>query len=342
MPPFLRSLPGLLGFALALIPAAGAATGLDPRLPPYVAPAQPIEGSLHSAGSDTMDVITFGWIQLFRRYCPRVHVTMEARSSLTALPALTAGAAEIGPMARQAPDQDTQAFVAKFGYQPLVLRVGGGAFDRIEHSHSIAIFVHRSNPLSGLTLAQLDALFSSTRLRGEPADLRTWGQLGLGGAWRDAPVHLYAVRRPNGIADAFRHIVLLGGKFKPTIRERDSRPEIRVLDAVVAAVAADSQGICFAGFHQQTPEVKPLAIARTAAGPWVRGALESVTDQSYPLTRFIYIAVNKPPGRPLSPPVREFLRLVLSDQGQRIIAEEGYFLPLPAPVVAEERAKLES
>jgi phosphate transport system substrate-binding protein len=218
--------------------------------------------------------------------------------------------------------------------------VGGGAYEKGDRSHAIAVYVNRANPLERITLAQLDAIYSATRRRGSAAAVTTWGQLGLTGEWANHPIIAYAARRPNGIADAFQDRVLLTGDFKASIHERANSPTARVLDSVVDAVGADANGIGYAGFAQATSAVKALAVAETEAGPYVAGTLASVTDQSYPLTRFVYIAINKAPGKPLTPAVREFLRLVLSREGQQVLVEEGYFLPLPAAIVREELARL--
>jgi len=315
---------------------------LDPGLPDYAPVAENLTGILHVVGSDTMDVVVFGWIQLFRKYHPGVHVTMEARSSLAACPALLSGAAHIGPMTRRPPAEDIAAFEAKFGYKPLILRVGGGSYAVEDHAHAIAVYVNSANPLQRLTLAQLDAIYSSLRKRGASAQIATWGQLGLTGEWADRPVVPYAARRPNGIVTAFQERVLLMGDFRATIRERTNAPQTRVLTAVVAAVAEDSNGIGYAGFAQGNSAVKSLPIAVTETGPYVAGTLETVIDQSYPLTRSIYIAINKAPGQALAPNVREFLRLVLSRPGQQIVEAEGNFLPLPAAIVSRELNKLEA
>lgn len=310
------------------------------EVPSYVPETIGLRGTLNSVGSDTMDVVVFGWVQLYRKFHPNVRVTMEARSSLTACPALTSGAADIGPLARNPPYGDVVAFEKKFGYRPLLVRVGGGSYQRGDHSHAIAVYVNRANPIEQISLRQLDAIYSTSRRRGGESAVTTWGQLGLGGAWASRPIVAYAARRPNGIVDAFQDRALLAGTVQPSIHERANSPTQRVLDAVVEAVGADVNGIGYAGFAHATPAVKSLAIAETDDGPYVAGTLTTVQDQSYPLIRSIYIAINKPPGKPLRPIVREFLRLVLSREGQQVIADEGYFLPLPANLVSEELARL--
>jgi phosphate transport system substrate-binding protein len=289
-----------------------------------------------------MDVMTFGWMQFFRHCSPKVQLTIEARGLFTAAPALIAGSADLAPTSLTFTPRELAAFERKYGYPPLLLRVSGGSFDRIEDgSKALAIYVNRLNPIARLTLAQLDAIFSTTRKRGSPGDLATWGQLGLTGEWADRPITVYGSRLPNSLASAFQDLVLLHGEFKPSIREQGRGADDDSLAAVVAAVARDSNAIGFAGFAQDQPAVKALAIGETDRGPFISGSFESVLRRTYPLARFGYIYVNRPPGRPLPAAVREFLRLVLSREGQRIVTEDGVSQPLPAAIIREELAKLE-
>ncbi|MCW5548650.1 MAG: substrate-binding domain-containing protein [Opitutaceae bacterium] len=313
---------------------------LDAHLPRFE-PGPPLQGGLHSVGSDSMDVITFHWIQLFRQIHPQVRVTMEARSSLTAAPALTTGLADMAPIGRELLPSELAMFRQKFGYDPLLIRVGSGSYATDNRTHALAVYVHRDNPLRGLTLAQLDAIFSTSNKRGHSGDIKTWGDLGLGGEWHDRPITLYAMRRPNGIVNFFQQRVLLGGEFKTTIRERTNSNDKGALSSVVESLENDPGGIGYAGFSHALPGVRAVELAEESAGPFVAGTPESVADRTYPLARWIYIAVNKPPGQALPPNVREFLRLVLSREGQRIVAQDGAYLPLSAEVVREEQARLE-
>lgn len=304
-------------------------------------PESEVRGSLHSVGSDTMDVITFGWIQLFRKFHPQARVTIEARSSASGPVALTSGAADVAPVARELLPAEIRAFEQRHGYPPLVIRVATGSFAADERTHALAVFVHRDNPVRRLTLAHLDAIFSSTRRRGHPEAIIKWGQLGATGEWAERPVTIYGLRRPNGIANFFQLEVLAGGDFRTEVHERSNSHDQGALAAVAASVAADPGGIGYASFANAGPALRALALARTADGPFVDGTPETVRDRTYPLTRSVYIVVNRPTGQPLAPHIREFLRLVLSCQGQKVVADNGVFLPLPESVVNDELAKLE-
>ena len=337
--------PWILTAALAGILPAGAVPEsgiqLDPGLPEY-RPVEGITGTVHSVGSNKLDVIVFGWIQLLRHYYPSARLTMEARGIYTAAPALIEGSADVAPITIPFTPREEESFVKKFGYPPLAIRVGGGSFNRNEDgSGAIAVYVNRGNPIDRLTLAQLDAIFSTTRKRGAAVDLATWGQLGLTGDWAGRPITIYSGRLSSSFANAFRYLVLLHGDFKPTIREKARDVEVETLADVVAAVAADPGAIGFAGFAQTVPAVKTLAIAETEHSPFVAGSLGSVLNRTYPLARYGYVYVNKPPGKPLPPAVREFLLLALSRQGQQIVGSDGVSLPLPASIVREELAKFE-
>ncbi len=315
---------------------------LDPNLPHYEL-IQGLTGTLHSVGSNRLDAMTFTWIRLFRKSYPGLTITMEARGNFTAAPALTSGYADIAPTVFTFSDNEVATFEQKYGYKPLFIRVSGGSYNKTEGTQAFAVFVHRDNPLKQLTLTQLDAIFSSTHRRGAKNDITTWGQLGLDGKWADMPITLYSVRKVEASASAFQDLVMLHGTFKPTLRERAASGTLDIdnLDAVVAAVANDPSAIGYAGFAQSTNEVKSLSIAESEGSPFIAATFDTVLNRQYPLSRFNYIYVNKPPGKPLPPMVREFLRLILSAEGQRSIVEDGSFLPLPLSILKEELAKIE-
>lgn len=296
-------------------------------------------GTLRSVGADTMDGMTFGWLRMFRRLHPEVDATIEARSSLTAAPALTSGLADVAPIAREFLPGEHDAFVQKFGYPPLLIRVAGGSYATPNRSHALAVYVHRDNPVTSLTLAQLDAVFSATRRRGAAREAAVWGDLGATGEWAQRPINVYSIRRPNGIANFFQQRVLLGGDYRAGIRERNGAYDTVALGAVVEGVAEDPAGIGFAGFAQSRPGVRALAVAEEG-DRFVEGNPATVRDHTYPLARWVYVAVNRRPGEPLAPNVRAFLEIVLSAEGQQVVEEEGAFLPLPPAVLEAERARI--
>lgn len=311
----------------------------EQELAPY-RPVPGLSGVLHSVGADTMDEIVFAWIRSFRRLNPGLGMTMEARASLTAAPALTSGIADVAPVARELLPSELAAFEQKFGYKPLVIRVAGGSYATQGRTHALAVIVHKDNPLDRISLAQLDAIYSNSRRRGHPEAITTWGQLGLTGEWADRPITAYGLRRPNGIVNFFQARVMHGGEFRSNINERMGDGYVEAFDAVMRSVAEDRTGIAYSRFEPGETGVKAIAVSAEPGGPFVAGTFENVRNQSYPLARTVHIYVNRAPGRPLDPRVREFLRFALSREGQRIVAEDGHFLPLPPALIQEELAKL--
>ena len=306
---------------------------------PAYKPAGALSGHLQSIGADTMEVLMKYWIEDFQKLYPGMKIDMEAKASGTAGPALTEGKADLGPVAREMLPAEEQQFEKKFGYKPYAVRVAGGSYRTPGKTHAIAFFVNEKNPVEKLSFAQLDAIFSSTRKRGYK-DATKWGDVGLTGEWADKPIHLWGLIRPNGIAHFLEDRVLNGGQWKSGIEERTTVGSLAALDATNQGVAKDPYAIGYAGFGNTMPGVKTVALAENSNGPYYKGTFEEVLDQKYPLSRVIYIYVNRAPGQPLDPKVREFLKFVLSAQGQDDVVKEGIFLPLPAAMVKEELAKL--
>jgi phosphate transport system substrate-binding protein len=303
-------------------------------------PVNGLSGELASVGADTMESLMKLWIEDFNKLYPDVHFTMESKASGTAGPALTAGKAQLGPVAREMLPAEEEAFKQKYGYEPLPIAVAGGSYRTPGFTHAIAFFVNRANPISNLTYAQLDAIFSTTRRRGYKKDIKTWGQLGLTGEWANAPIHLYGLIRPNGIAHFLQLRILQGGDYKQGIQEYTTVGSLAALDAITQEIGKDRLGMGYSGFSNLTPDVKAVALAESDSGPHYTGTFQEVVSQKYPLSRFIYIYVNKTPGKPLDPVIREFLKFTLSHQGQEAVLKQGVFLPLPSQVLAAEQAKL--
>jgi phosphate transport system substrate-binding protein len=308
-------------------------------------PVKGLSGQLRSVGADTMEAITKGWIAGFTKIYPDVKISMEAKASGTAGPALVDGRAELGPVAREILPNEAEPFVKKYGYKPYAIRVAGGSYRTPGKTHAIAFLVNAKNPIEKLTYAQLDAMFSVTRKRGH-ADIKTWGDAGLKGEWADKPIHLWGLIRPNGIANFVQERVLSIdpndlGEYKSGISERTTVGSLPALDAIAQGIAADPYAIGYSGFSNVSPEVKAVALAESDKGLFYKGTFEEVAAQKYPLSRVIYIYVNRAPGKPLDPKVREFLKYVLSKEGQAVVEQEGIFLPLPLEFVKQEHAKLQ-
>jgi len=318
----LRSLALAGGLALAL-PAA-AAVKVDPALPDYE-PVPGIAGNLSSVGSDTLANLMTLWAEEFKRVYPSVNIQIQAAGSSTAPPALTEGTANLGPMSRRMKAREIAAFERRHGYKPTAIRVAVDA---------LAVFVHKDNPIQCLTIPQVDAIFSSTRKCGHPQDIRRWGQLGLGGAWTHRDIQLFGRNSVSGTYGYFKKHALCKGDFKPTVNEQPGSA------SVVQSVGATLNAIGYSGIGYRTSGVRAVPLARKEGAPCVEATPENALSGKYPLARFLYIYVNKAPNRPLPPLEREFLRLVLSKQGQRVVIKDGY-IPLPARVARRELGKIE-
>jgi len=317
----------VLGFSLAAAliatPAARAqSVKVDASIPGY-AKSTGVSGNLNAIGSDTLNNLMNLWAEAFQKQYPNVKIQIEGKGSSTAPPALIAGTAQLGPMSRLMKPEEVDAFEKQYGYKPTAIRV---AVD------GIGIFVNKDNPLQQLTMPQLDAIFSKTRKGGADDDLTTWGQLGLTGAWATKPISMYGRNSASGTYGYFKEHALYKGDFKDTVKEQPGSA------AVVQGITADKYGIGYSGIGYKTSDVKSLKLAAKDGGDYVDDDASNVYAGKYPLARFLYIYVNKAPGKPLSPLVREFLAFVLSRQGQETVVKDGY-LPLLGQHVGEELPK---
>ena len=319
--------PRSLIVVLAVAASVGAAQpvrgqDVDPALKAYQKAAGEVAGSLKCVGSDTMNNLVALWAEGFKKVYPSVREGIEGKGSASAPPALAEGTCSFGPMSRDWKPSEIDAFKAKHGYPPTVVPV---AIDML------AVFVHRDNPLKSLSLQQVDAIFSKNRTGGGKADIRTWGDLGLEGEWKDKPISLYGRNASSGTYGYFKEFALFKGDFKPTVKEQPGS------SAVVQAIASDKYAIGYSGIGYKTADVRPLPLAAQPDAGAVEPVAANAYSGDYPLARFLYLSVNRKPSAPLDPLRREFLRYVLSASGQGDVKKDGY-LPLPAAVV-EQAAK---
>ena len=311
----------------------------SPNLPAYKKSSD-ISGTIRSVGADTMEDVMNLWIADFTKIYPDVKFEMQAKASGTAAPALTDGSADIGPVAREILPNEVEPFQQKFGYTPFAIRVAGGSYRTPGKTHAIAILVNTKNPVNRLTLAQLDAIYSTTRKRGYK-EVNTWGDVGATGDFADKPIHLWGLIQPNGIAHFLDERVLENGEYKDGITQKTTVGNLPALDAIAQGIAADPYAIGYSGLTSVIAGTKALALANDEKGPYYKGTFPEVVDQKYPLSRVIYIYVNRKPGDALDPKVREFLKFILSEQGQQDVAKEGVFLPLTPQIVKEELQKVQ-
>ncbi len=318
----------LLAAAVLLVTGAAASSAqavkVDPSLPAY-AKASGVSGNINSVGSDTMNNMMALWAETFRKTYPNVKIQIEGKGSGTAPPALIAGTSQFGPMSRPMKSSEIDQFEAKYGYKPTQIRTSYDA---------LAIWVNKDNPLSRMTLAQADAVFSKTRRRGAKA-VATWNDLGVNsGEWAGKPVSIYGRNSASGTYGFFKEHVLQNGDYKDQVKEQPGSA------SVVQGVTEDRLGIGYSGVGYRTSGVKPVLLADKDGAQFYDGSYENVTSGKYPLWRFLYIYVNKAPGKPLDPLVKEFVKLVLSKDGQEVVVKDGY-LPLSAAIVQEELKKLD-
>jgi len=318
--PFIRTL-GVLALVALVVPVALAAVSVDSALKPYAAMAK-VSGSIKSIGSDTMNNLMALWAEGFRHHHPGVKVEVEGKGSSTAPPALIAGTSNFGPMSRKMKSKEIDAFEQQFGYAPTQLRTS---------IDMLAVYVHKDNPIKGLTLQQLDAIFSKTRKGGYDSDIRTWGDLGLTGEWKDKPISLYGRNSASGTYGYFKDHALFKGDYKDQVKEQPGS------SSVVQGVASDKYGIGYSGIGYITPDVRavPLSDATGNVTEFVAAEGDNAYSGDYPLSRFLYLTVNHKPGSALDDLRGEFIRFVFSKEGQEVVVKDGY-LPVPASVAAEE------
>jgi phosphate transport system substrate-binding protein len=315
---------------------------VDPAIPSWKpGPVTSVpEEELSLVGADVMDEITLGWAKLYRKAYPRLSVTMEAKSSGSGAPGLISGRADLAPVGREMLPAEEQAFVAKFGYKPFAIKVATGSVGSLGKTATSIVLVDKDNPVPGLTMAQLDAIYSTTRKRGH-ADISKWGDLGLTGAWKDRPIHLYGLKSPNGIEQFFKAQVMEGGDYKNNIEFVKGKGFTHAFTVAAEDMATHPGGLTYALLANVTPNVRVVPLAQNPGEPFVMPTLQNVYQHKYPLSRYVYIFVNRPPGKPLEPKVKEFLKLVLSREGQDVVAKEGVYIPLTPETVQEELKKLD-
>lgn len=295
---------------------------VDENLPVYEK-ISGVSGNVSSVGSDTLANLMTLWAEEFKRIYPNVNVQIQAAGSSTAPPALTEGTSNLGPMSRLMKDKEIEAFEKRHGYKPTPIAV---AID------ALAVFVHKDNPIEGLTIEQTDAIFSSTRTCGGLEDIVTWGQLGLPGAWANRSIQLYGRNSVSGTYGYFKQHALCKGDFKNSVNEQPGSA------SVVQSVSSSLNGIGYSGIGYTTSSVHMVPLSKSSNKPFVHATPENAINGSYPLSRFLYVYVNKAPGEALDPVTAQFLDLVLSRQGQQVVVKDGY-IPLPAVVAEREKSK---
>jgi phosphate transport system substrate-binding protein len=305
-----------LNASVAVRSAAALDQEIDPALKPYAKVSGEVAGSLKCVGSDTMNNLVALWAEGFKKFYPSVQEGIEGKGSASAPPALTEGTSTFGPMSRDWKPSEIDVFKEKHGYAPVVVPV---AIDML------AVFVHKDNPLKSLSLQEVDAIFSKNRTGGGKTEIRTWGDLGLEGEWKDKPISLYGRNATSGTYGYFKEHALFKGDFKPTVKEQPGS------SAVVQAVASDKYGIGYSGIGYATADVRAVPLAAKPGAAAIATEPKFAYSGEYPLARFLYLSVNHKPGTAIDPLRGEFIRYVVSATGQADVKKDGY-LPITGPI----------
>lgn len=318
----LKTVALLVASLFALPALVDAQVKVDPKLPDYK-PVSGVSGSLKSVGSDTMNNEMTLWAEGFMRHYPSLKIEIEGKGSSTAPPALIAGTSQFGPMSRAMKDAEVADFEKKYGYKPVSLPTS---------IDMLAVYVNKDNPIKGLSLQQVDAVFSKTRKGGYPTDVRTWGQAGLVSEWASKPISLYGRNSASGTYGYLKKNALFGGDYKDEVKEQPGS------SSVVQGVASDKFGIGYSGIGYKTADVRAVPLA-VEGDDFVAAEPANAYSGEYPLARFLYLYVNHKPGTELDPLRREFIRYIFSKQGQQDVVKDGYY-PVPASIAKKALADL--
>ena len=316
------ALVGGLALGLVVSSPAVAQVEVDPKLPAYEK-VSGISGSLNSVGSDTLNNLMTLWAEGFKKVYPNVNVQIEGKGSSTAPPALIEATAQLGPMSRAMKSSEMDKFEKEFGYKATSLRTS---------LDSLAVFVNKDNPLQGLSLEQVDAMFSKTLRCGAANGVLVWGDLGLSGNWTTAPISLYGRNSASGTYGFFKKQALCKGDYKDTVKEQPGSA------SVVQGVSEDKNAAGYSGIGYTTSGVRAVPLAENGSS-YVEPNQATVGSGQYPLSRFLYIYINKAPGQPVEPLVQEFAKYIFSKEGQEVAVKDGYY-PVSPQIANQERAKL--
>lgn len=296
---------------------------VDSRLPGY-SKVSGVSGNIKSVGSDTMNNMMTLWGEGFLKMYPNVQIEIEGKGSSTAPPALITGTSQFGPMSREMKAKEADEFEKKFGYKPTYLRTS---------IDMLAVFVHRDNPIAkkGLTLQQIDAIFSKTRKGGAAKAAATWGDVGLTGEWADKPISLYGRNSASGTYGYFKKHALFGGDYSDSVKEQPGS------SSVVNGVANDKYGIGYSGIGYKTADVESVAIALDSDSDFIQTTADQAGD--YPLARYLYLYINYKPGSTLDPLRGEFVKYIFSKEGQQDVIRDGY-LPVSAAIARQDLGRV--
>ena len=334
----------LAGFLFAA-PTLQAGTPDLSGLPAYQ-PHQKVSGTIRSWGHGFLKPMMRYWEEGFRKFQPDIQFEDTLLSSAAAMAGLYAGRADLGVLAREIMPPEVAAYEKMTGQKVTPVTVLTGSYGNPDKIMALGIFVNKANPIAKLTLTQLDAIFGAEKRRGEKDNIRTWDQLGLSGRWSHAPIHPYSGPANEAPGSFFSHAVMGGSVlWNSDLRQYDDLPvpggkDIDGYKRVIDALALDPDGIAITGAGYTNPNVRLVALAADDNGPFVDATKENVANRTYPLARSVKFYINSGPKLPADPKVVEFLRYILSRDGQEQVLREGDFIPLTPEIAAEESRKL--
>ena len=311
---YCKAVVGILLSALFFLPAV--AVEVDKDLP-YYQKTQGVSGKVSSVGSDTLANLMTLWAEEFKKLYPNVSIQIQAAGSSTAPPALTEGTSDFGPMSRKMKSKEIKAFESVHGYKALAIPV---AID------ALAVYVHKDNPIKGMSIPTVDAIFSSTRKCGATRAVGVWGDVGVDGTLSKKSFQIFGRNSVSGTYGYFKKKALCKGDFKNSVNEQPGSA------SVVQSVTNSENGIGYSGIGYITAGVKAVPLSKKEGQPFVTATPDNAIKGTYPLARFLYVYVNKAPNKKLQPKVQEFMKMVLSQRGQKVVVKDGY-IPLPAKVV---------
>ena len=305
----------MMGLSL-LMSSEAIAVSVDKGIPEYKATSG-ISGNLSSVGSDTLANLMTLWAESFKRSYPNINIQIQAAGSSTAPPALTEATSNIGPMSRKMKDKEVAAFEDRYGYKPTAIPV---AID------ALAVYVNKDNPVKGMAIADVDAVFSSTRKCGGNTDIGKWGDLGLSSKWKNRDIQIFGRNSVSGTYGYFKKKALCKGDYKNSVNEQPGSA------SVVQAITSSLNGIGYSGIGYKTSGVRAVPLTKKVGGEFIEATPDNAVSGKYPLSRFLYVYVNKHPNKELPPLEKEFIKMILSQEGQKVVLKDGY-IPLPAKVV---------
>lgn len=293
---------------------------------------------------DFMGALVKAWEAEFQSLQPGIRFEYDMYGTASAVGALYTGAGDIAILGQEIYPFEITAFESVRHYPPLTISIATGSVDVRNFDFAMVVFVHRANPIEKLTLEQLNRVFAYQH---NPADnIVAWGRLGLQGDWKDRAIHLYGWRADDVFSTFLQNRVLHGShEWRCSVKEfaHIHRPDGTIYDSgkqILDELARDPDGIAFSNYRYANPDVKPVAIAWKGGGPYWLATKETLIDQQYPLGRIIPAVIDRAPGKPVDPKVKEFLLYLLSREGQQQIVNNGKYLPLNSRAAVEGREKL--